>query len=45
MTNTKKIISKYMSELAKKSHKKSPRSKEFYRNMRLKRKDLRGVDN
>lgn len=29
MKNTK-IISKYFSELAKKSHKKSPRPKEFY---------------
>lgn len=28
-----KIISKYFSELAKKSHKKSPRSKEFYQKM------------
>ena len=29
----KKIISKYFSELAKESHKKSPRTKEFYAKM------------
>jgi hypothetical protein len=31
--NLKKMMSVVMSELAKKGHKKSPRTKEFYQNM------------
>lgn len=34
--DNKKIISKAMSELAKRAHKKKPRSKEFYRTMQAK---------
>lgn len=32
----KEIISKYFSEMAKKTHQKHPRSKEFYRDMQKK---------
>lgn len=37
MASDKKLISEYFSKLAKKSHKKKPRSKEFYQEMARKR--------
>lgn len=33
---TKEIIRKFLSDIAKKGHKKSPRGKEFYRSMQKK---------
>lgn len=36
MQNSKKIIKNYFSDLAKKSHKKNPRPKEFYQEMQRK---------